>query len=177
MKLKIRYEDQLTTLDVPEADCFVMIQTDYEERLAAAEDKASVAPRTAQEILDERFNRPEYNNWHTYNRHHADVSSPRHSADDADAERDFLDTIEDNSQAEYLSAREDYEELCQLLRSRLKPAQAELLIAVHLDGVSLRDYAAQVGTSYDTIRQRLCVAEKNFKKIFPESSQLPLCRG
>ena len=69
IKIKIRYENKITTVEIPEEDFTIMIQRDYEDRLARAEDPASVFPRTPQEIMDERFNRPDYNNWHRHNRH------------------------------------------------------------------------------------------------------------
>lgn len=61
MKIRIVYERQVTTLDVPDEECAITIRTDYEMRLAVAEDKESVAPRSMQEIMDEQINRPEVN--------------------------------------------------------------------------------------------------------------------
>ena len=60
MKIKIRFENQNMTIDVPEEDFTVMIQLDYEKQLAEANDPASVKRRTPQEIMDERFNKPDY---------------------------------------------------------------------------------------------------------------------
>ena len=37
MKIRIVYERQVTTLDVPDEECAITIRTDYEMRLAAAE--------------------------------------------------------------------------------------------------------------------------------------------
>lgn len=45
MKIKIRYENQNMTIDVPEEDFTVMIQLDYEKQLAEANDPASVKRR------------------------------------------------------------------------------------------------------------------------------------
>ena len=69
MKIRVRYEDQVTTIDVPDEDFTVMVQLDYQERLAGADDPSSVTPRSPQEIMDERFNRPDYNNWRKHWRH------------------------------------------------------------------------------------------------------------
>lgn len=54
-----------------------MIQADYDERRAAADDPSTVQPRSPQEIIEERFNRPDYNNWHRHWRHTDDNAIPR----------------------------------------------------------------------------------------------------
>ena len=61
MKIALYYEDKLhpTVLEVPEEECTVMVETDYRQRLNAAEDKNAVQRRTAQEILDAEVNAPE----------------------------------------------------------------------------------------------------------------------
>ena len=64
MTIQIRYDSKFETLEVTEAECEQMIRTDYEERLLTAADPSTVQPRTMQEIMDERFNKPEYNNYH-----------------------------------------------------------------------------------------------------------------
>ena len=66
MEIKVRYENQVTTIQVPEDDFTVMIEMDYQERCAAADDPASITRRTPQEILDTEINRPDYNNWHRH---------------------------------------------------------------------------------------------------------------
>ena len=60
MNIKIRYENHKVTLDVPEEDFALMIRLDYEKRLADAKDPALITPRTPQEIMEERFNNPDY---------------------------------------------------------------------------------------------------------------------
>ena len=69
MKIKIRYDNQMMTLDVPEKEFTLMIELDYEKQLAEAADPTAVQRRSPQEIMNERFNKPDYNNWHAYNRH------------------------------------------------------------------------------------------------------------
>ena len=68
MQIKIHYDDSFQTVEVTEAECESMLRNDYEERLAAAADPSTVQPRTMQEIMDERFNKPEYNSFHRYRR-------------------------------------------------------------------------------------------------------------
>ena len=53
MKIRVRYDNQLTYIDVPEEDFTLMIQADYDERRAAAVDPSSIRPRSPQEIIEE----------------------------------------------------------------------------------------------------------------------------
>lgn len=57
MKITVYYEDKThaTTLEVPDADCEIWVETDYQQRLAAAEDKSTVTRRSPQEIMDEEW--------------------------------------------------------------------------------------------------------------------------
>ena len=176
MKIRIRYDNHVTTLDVPEEDFTIMIQADCAERRAAAEDPASVGPRTPQEIMDEEFNRPDYNNWHRHWRHVDDAAVPQR----LDHLRGYLPvrdyagdemhhyTIEDFPETSRLpeaEKRESYRETCATLRRVLKPSYAETLIAIHLDGLSLIEYAARIGDSPNNVSHRLKRAEKKLKGI------------
>ena len=96
MKIRIVYERQVTTLDVPDEECAITIRTDYEMRLAAAEDKESVAPRSMQEIMDEQINRPEVNQDRRFNDHNV-TESALAGDDDEDP---FFDLIPDTRQEE-----------------------------------------------------------------------------
>ena len=64
MKIKIRYENEYQTLEVEnmELEKWLNIsvseeesQEDYEKRI--------------QDVIEERFNRPDYNSWHKHDRH------------------------------------------------------------------------------------------------------------
>ena len=58
MKITVYYEDNRvrTTIEVPDEDCEIWVESDYQRRLAAAEDGETVYRRTPQEIMDEDFN-------------------------------------------------------------------------------------------------------------------------
>ena len=63
MKLKIRYENNVDNkapitveIEVPDDECTVMIEADYQKRLENAEDKSQVTRREVQSIMDEEFN-------------------------------------------------------------------------------------------------------------------------
>ena len=177
MKIRIRYETQITTIDVPEEDFTVMVQMDYEDRCAKAEDPASVQRRTPQEIMDERFNRPDYNNWHTHNRHwDADATPPSVfggkqylSADleeEAEQHHFTMDEFPDLAALQAQKTQERDQELRTWIRKHLKPDYAEMLIAIHMDGMSVTNYAAQIGETRTTVSHRLQRAKKIFEEIF-----------
>lgn len=174
MEIKIRYDDTFTTIEVAEEDCTLMIDADYEAQLAEAEDKTAVKRRSVQEIMDERFNKPEYNNWHQFDRHSASAGLPKRTVtgkrfsngDSVDEFSDHMELYPTTADIDALEAELEYEEVCRTVRSKLKPQQAELFIAVHLDGVPLKDYAARIGIAASTACEKLKRAEKNLKKFF-----------
>ncbi len=183
MKIQIRYDNQITTVDVPEEDFTLMIRTDYEQRLATAKDPASVKPRSPQEIMDERFNRPDYNNWHKHWRHIDDEFRParldhkagyltRDSDDGGDSDSYTLDDIPDTAAEEARRQEERDRDLRAYIRKRLKPEYAEMLISIHMDGLSASEYAAMNGENPNTVRHRLKRAEKKLKEIF---EKCPFC--
>ena len=183
MKIKIRYENQVTTIDGPNEDCAVTIQTDYEMRLAIATDKAAVEPRTMQEIMDE-LNHDDYNSWHRFNRHQDKLGLQKRldgkrtyciSPDDRDG--DEIESYADCSDEENRAKREDYEAVCQFIRSTLKPANAELVIAVVLDGMTVRAYAQMIGEDENNVSHRLKYSEKLLKKSSHKFSDFGLSRG
>lgn len=189
MKIRILYDNKPTYLEVADEDCTVMIDADYEDRLSSAEDKETVTRRSAQEIIDERFNKPDYNNWHKFDRHSAATTPPKKldgkkgytKATDGDESKGVKEnTIElypDNSDEETWEKQAEYEYVCEIIRKALKEKQAELLIAIFLDGVSLTEYAEREGVSKSAISHRLETAKKNFKKIYPKSSTFPSSQG
>ena len=179
MKIRIRYENQVTTIDVPEEDFTLMIQLDYEKQLADADDPASVQRRSPQEIMNERFNKPDYNNWHTHNRHwDADATPPsvfgckQHLSSDLEEEGEqhhfTMDEFPDLAALEAQKTWERDQELRAWIRKKLKPDYAEMLISIHMDGMTVTDYAAQIGEKRSTVSHRLQRAEKKFEEIFPK---------
>ena len=177
MKIRILYDNKPTYLEVPDEDFTLMIDADYEDRLSSAEDKETVTRRSAQEIIDERFNKPEYNNWHKFDRHRGMPKKPFRKDDEAEDEADHMDYFSDNSDEVAREKKEEYEHICEIIRKALKEKQAELLIAIVLDGVSVTEYAEREGVSVSAISHRLDTAKKNFKKIYPKSSTFPSCHG
>lgn len=177
MNIKIRYETQIMTIDVPEEEFDLMIRLDYEKQLAEAKDPAAVCHRTLQEIMDERFNKPDYNNWHAFHRHWnadavpstADGTGRRLAADPDDSGQQHhftMDEFPDLAALERQEATERDEEIRAWIRKKLKPDYAEMLISIHLEGMSVTEYAALAGEKRTAVSNRLQRAEKKFQDIF-----------
>ena len=176
MKIRIRYETQITTIDVPEEEFDLMIRLDYEKQLAEAKDPAAVRRRAPQEIIDERFNRPDYNNWHAFHRHWEEDAVPptaegigRRMAPEPDADGQqhhfTMDEFPDLASPQRRAAAEQDEEVRAWIRRKMKPDYAEMLISIHMDGIPVIEYAARIGETRNTVSHRLQRAEKNFRKF------------
>lgn len=132
MKIKVSYEDRNhpTVLDVPDDECEIWVEQDYQRRLEEAEDKDSVTRRTAQEIMDEEFNKPAFNNQQTETRRH--VSLDTLDDENLGCTTDPLDDVLENDK---------YRELHDAIEM-LRPQQKELLRRIYRDGESQRKIAS-----------------------------------
>lgn len=173
MKLKIRYENEIQTIDLDEeATRQMWVSLSLEgERLSQEE-----AERRIQEAFDEQYNKPEYNNWHKETRH----IDPTPKRKRMDGKKGYLQSDADDLSFDIMDyllptsddhGNLDYEEICAWVRNSLpkKPEWAEAFIAVRLDGMSIRDYAAKVGDSENNITQKLNRAAKKLREIYMES--------
>ena len=146
MQIKIRYDNHFQTVEVTEAECESMIRNDYEERLAAAADPSTVQPRTMQEIMDERFNRPEFNSYHQYHVHNSGLEACDYEGES------FIDPnaniAESTEQEEMLAALHD-------AIQHLLPHQRELLYRVLVDGETQAAIAAEDGVSSVAVHNRM----------------------
>ena len=146
MKITVYYEDKnhTTTLEVPDTDCEVWVETDYQQRLAAAEDKSTVTRRSPQEIMDEECNRPTYNNQQTETRRHASLEAlnldGNYLVGSEDIETDLFD--------------EDYTELYRAIES-LKPRQKELIRKVFWEDFRQVEIARLEGVEEHVISKRM----------------------
>ena len=122
MKIRVLYEENIknghkfyTTIDIPDDDYSIMLDIDYEQRLAEAkpEKKAEVKRcETVQEMLD-LMNSKEYNNWRRFHRHLGDPKTPYRKDDESEDETDVMDTIADDSQEAERNRLYEYEDICQ----------------------------------------------------------------
>lgn len=125
-----------------------------------------------QEAFDAKYNRPEYNNWRKLNRHRGesrakpgrdetekgiDSSEPLMSevADDRIFRKDELARAE----------KEEYDAVCEWIRKVLvdKPRWTEAFIAVHMDGIPIKEHAAFLGVDPTTVGHWLRRAEKRLR--------------
>lgn len=95
MKIRIRYENTMTTIDVADEELHFMVEQDLKERQEKATNPKKVAERHPQEIIDEVLNRPEYNVWHRETRH---VQSTNCCSTQGDA-LDLLDFVTEEQRA------------------------------------------------------------------------------
>ena len=158
MKIKLYYEDKNhpTILDVPDEECTVMVETDYRQRLAAAEDKSSVKRRSVQEILDAEVNAPTFNRNRTETRRHVQLS-----AVDLDHELPGTEDVPTDI------LKNDYTELYAAME-KLRPQQRELLVRVFWDEVKQSDIARQEGVLETAVSERMRRIYRRLETFLPD---------
>lgn len=156
MKISIYYEDNTNrmTIEVPDEDCEIMVETDYQQRLEKAADKSSVVRRTAQQIMDEECNRPTYNRHHTERRRHVslDVYDP------------MGNKLIGSNDVEASFPEDEYSELYSAIKM-LEPKQQEMLRKVFWEGKKHTEIANDEGVSGHTIDGRMYRIIKQLRKI------------
>ena len=167
MKVTLKYDqgiknEDVVALEVSEQEFEQMIEFDYQERLANAKEGEVTHRRTPQEIFNE-LNRAERNSWQTHNRRSTSYQNEMGKADDMDT----MDMLPDYSQLEEIQKNEDYDEQCQRIRNefKLKPGQADMIIAICLDGMRVKDYAEQIGITAKQATDRLSYAKQILREI------------
>ena len=155
MKITVYYEDKTctTTLEVPDADCEIWVETDYQQRLAAAEDKAAVTRRTPQEIMDEECNKPTFNSHQRETRRHVSI----------DALDPQGDTLQGTADVETGLFDDDYAELYRAIE-KLRPQQKELLRKVFWEDMKQRDIGKSEGVDESAVSHRLLRIYASLKK-------------
>lgn len=172
MKLKIRYEQKYEIVEVNSEEMWVSLSLEGGEDLTQEEKETLI-----QDTFEDRFNKPEYNNWHKFDRHRGMPKKPFRKDNEAEDEIDHMDYFPDNSDEEAREKQAEYEYICEIIRKNLKEKQAELLIAIVMDGISVTEYARREGVTVGAISHRMETAMKNFKKVFPKSSTFPSSQG
>lgn len=159
MKITVYYEDKNhpTILDIPDEDCEIWIEDDYQRRLSAAEDKSSVIRRTAQEIMDEDYNKPTFNSHQRETRRHVSLE-----AYDLDGNR-----LAGADDVETETCGDDCANLRRAI-SRLKPKQRDLIKKVFWEDIKQVEVAKAEGVSESAIAQRMAVIYVRLKKFLTE---------
>lgn len=174
MKLKIRYENVYQEVELNEKDTKgLFLNLGIEEDPDAGQEENE---KLIQEAFEEKFNRPEYNNWHKETRH----IDPTPKARRLDGKKGYItaepgDTsfdVMDNLAVTYDNYGFDDEEVRNLVRETFpkKPDLADMVIEVYLNGMSIREYARLHGMSESSVSHKLSRALKKLGKIFLKTS-------
>ena len=87
-------------------------------------------------------------------------------ADEDDASFDIMDYLNAYDPTEDYGNKFEYEERCKKIRAAVKPAQAEMLISIALDGMTVADYAELIGDKPNNVSHRYRAALKKLEKSF-----------
>lgn len=169
MKIKVRYDNQIQILELDDAateELWLCLSLGSNTGLTDEEKRQKL-----QAAVDESLNKPEYNNWHKFDRHRGESKAkPGDDEEDFDASEPLMSEVADDRifrKYEIDSDRKwEDEEFCEKIRASLKPDYAEMLIAIHIDGMSCIEYAESIGQKPNTVNHRLQRAEKKFREIW-----------
>lgn len=173
MKLEVRYDNTVQTINLDaEATEQLWISLSLEgEGLTQAQREKMI-----QDEWNEKYNKPEYNNWRKFDRHRGySKAQPGKddSEDDVDTSEPLMSEVADDRifcQDEIeRDRREDHEAVCEWVRKVLanKPNWADAFIAVRIDGTSVNDHAAAIGVKDARIVSKwLARADKKLKENY-----------
>ena len=173
MKLKIRYEQELQTIELDaEATEQLWVSLSIEGEGLSQEERE----RRIQDAFDEQINKPEYNIWHRETRHIDPTPKRKHmdgrrgyiQGDPDDAAFDIMDYLLTTNDIEMHDHNFEYQDVCAWVRKVLakKPEWADAFIAIRLNGESIREYAARIGANENNITQKLRRAEKRLQENY-----------
>lgn len=182
MKIKVLYEDNIkngyknhTTIEIPDGDYSIMLDIDYERRLAEAkpEKKGEVKRcETVQELFD-ALNNKEFNNWRKFDRHWGfSKAKPNDEEEEIDTSEPLMKEVSDDRvfrRDEIIrDCQNEYQDVCQWIRKVLgkKEDWADMFIAVRIDGMSIREYASSIGADENNITQKLKRATQKLQKEY-----------
>lgn len=168
MLLKIRYENEYQTLELNAEDTeklWVSLSLEGDGLTEAEKEQL------LQDTWEERFNRPDYNNFHKHERHYGIAMATNNDGSvEANTEEAVYEKASDKSSfTRSIDGAEEkmmYESLCRTIRANFKPETAELIIAVYLNGMSVTDYADSIGDARINASHRLHRADKKLREIF-----------
>lgn len=169
--MRVRYEDEVREVYLDADDrkkLWTVLSLGDDDGLSDDEKESML-----QEEFDKRFNKPEYNNWHKWNRHTAQLpEDPEGSDEEGYFEKTLIGKVADDRPF-YASETErdqmlEYEDDCALVRRALakRPAWADAYIAVRMQGVPVKEYAARVGRKASAISRLLKSAEKKIREAW-----------
>lgn len=170
MKIKMRYENVYQTIEVESAELEKWLnisvseeesQEDYEKRI--------------QKEIEERFNRPDYNNWHKHDRHIGVATMRNRDGEvEVNSEEAVMSKAVDSSiytkDFDEIDARFDreyqYDYYSNFIRENLKPNAADMVIAIVLDGMTIDEYAEKINDTPNNVSHRYRRAINKLKNFF-----------
>lgn len=169
MKLKVRYENEFQTIELDAKatdEMWVSLSLDCDDDMTQEEKEQAI-----QNAWDKQYNRPDYNNWHQFNRHRGfSKKNPNDKTNAVDEFEPLIEEVRDPSvyyeQEIDRSNQWEYEALCQKIRETLKPSAADMVIAIALDGLTVGEYAASIGDEPNNVSHRYRRAISKLKKVF-----------
>lgn len=170
MKIKIRYENEYQTLEVENVELEKWLNISISE-----EESQGDYEKRIQEEIEVKFNRPDYNNWHRHNRHSGDAKVVKKDGEiEINTEEAIKEKAVDESAytkcIDETKEQFDYEYYCDLLYKNLKPATAEMVIAIVIDGLTVSEYAEKIGDEPNNVSHRYRRAINKLKKVFEKTS-------
>ena len=174
MIIKMRFDNKYQEIEVDAMDAGMWMNITIDE----CESQENFEKRI-QEKIEKMFNKGEYNNWHKHNRHtgnakmrnkegvvevNTDEAIMARAIDQSIFTRDIdelIERIDHECQYEYYR---DY------LRSILKPSQADMIIAIVLDGMTVGEYAASIGEDSNNVSHRYRRVINKLKNVFTKTS-------
>ena len=165
MELTMKYDDkeQKIEVELAEMEAWLNISVEEGEPLEARE-------AAVQEEVNVQYNRPDYNNWHKLNRHRGMPPKTWRREDQDEDMSDGTGYLKGIAYARRQKEKESYNAACEDVRSALgkKTEWADAVIAVYLDGYTIREYAAKIGANENNITQKLKRAREKLKKFFAD---------
>lgn len=168
MKLKIRYENEIQTIELD-------AKATEEMWVSLSLEGEGLSQKEREELIqkewNEQFNKEDYNNWHKFSRHRGySKVVPDEETDEVDCSEPLMSEVRDPRifcrQELEKDKQYDYEACCDRIRAAVKPAQADMLIAIILDGVTVAEYADLIGDTPNNVSHRYRRAINNLKKVF-----------
>lgn len=176
MVLSVRYDDEFEEIELSDKDAErLWISLSLEDMELSQEERE----RRIQQQFDIKFNRPEYNSFHAFERHrgYSVVTWDEEEGEELVNPEPLLSEVRDKSvfwkyEEQNLNEKQ-YMEVCERVRNILakKPRWAEAFISVRLDGWSVNDYADKLGLKDASIVSHwLKRAERKLKEKYPVPS-------
>ena len=156
------------SFEITDSDATVLIDWDYSQQCA---DPTIQEPlrRSAQEVVDEQFSKPEYNNWHGYRRQ--DREGAKFSSSEVWNEHGDQPVGAASSPEEIYLARLDDEarvrcdQIARAAIDALPPVQRAVVEVIFDDCMRPVDVAAERGVSKAAISQTLKKALKRIEQV------------